>query len=74
MADMQRARAYMAQMQDNDIEKKRIFWRGDRIEWMLARGFHGWFFKEIDEGRTLWPGPALPARLTQGAQTNRMRP
>jgi glutathione S-transferase len=73
-ADMQRARAYMARMQDNDIEKKRIFWRGDRIEWMLARGLHAWFFKEIDEGRTLWPGPALPARLTQGAQTNRMRP
>ena len=37
---------------------ERIFWRGDRIEWMLARGFHDWFFREIAEGRVLWPGPA----------------
>jgi hypothetical protein len=61
----------MAQMQGNNIEKKRIFWRGDRIEWILARGFHAWFCKEIDEGRVMWPGPALPASLAQGAQANR---
>jgi len=23
-------------MKNTDIEKRRIFWRGDRIEWMLA--------------------------------------
>ena len=40
--------------------RKRIFWRGDRIEWMLSRGFHDWFFKEIAEGRVLWPGPSVP--------------
>ncbi len=33
----------------------------DRIEWMLSRGFHDWFFKEIAEDRVLWPGPAVPA-------------
>jgi hypothetical protein len=27
---------------------------------MLARGFHDWFFKEIAEGRVLWPGPSVP--------------
>jgi glutathione S-transferase len=69
-ADTQRARDYMAHIKDTSIEKKRIFWRGDRIEWLLARGFHAWFFKEIDAGRVLWPGPALPARLGQGARSN----
>ena len=67
-ADTQRARDYMAHMKEADFEKKRIFWRGDRIEWLLARGFHPWFFKEINEGRVLWPGPALPAPLNRGAQ------
>jgi glutathione S-transferase len=34
----------------------RIMWRGDRIEWMLARGFHEWFFGEVRAGRVAWPG------------------
>jgi hypothetical protein len=45
-------------MKDREIEKRRIFWRGDRIEWMLARGFHAWFFNEIKEDRVAWPGHA----------------
>lgn len=40
-------------------------WRGDRIEWLLARGYHDWFFNEIKQGRVLWPGPALPAPIKQ---------
>jgi len=62
-ADLKRARNYVVTMKDRDIEKQRIFWRGDRIEWMLARGFHAWFFKEIEENRVAWPGPALPAPM-----------
>jgi len=62
-ADTQRARDYVAHIKDRDLEKRRIFWRGDRIEWILARGFHAWFFREISEERVLWPGPALPAPL-----------
>jgi hypothetical protein len=27
-------------LKDHDFERRRIFWRGDRIEWLLARGFH----------------------------------
>jgi hypothetical protein len=65
-ADMQRARDYVAHMNERDLERKRIFWRGDRIEWILARGFHSWFFKEVNEGRAIWPGAALPAHLNQG--------
>jgi glutathione S-transferase len=59
--DQGRARNYVAAIKEHDLERKRIFWRGDRIEWMLSRGFHDWFFKEIAEGRVLWPGPAVPS-------------
>jgi glutathione S-transferase len=67
MADLQRARDYVADLRDRDVERRRIFWRGDRIEWMLARGFHDWFFKEIKEQRVLWPGPALPVPMRPDA-------
>jgi len=62
-ADLERARSFMAGIGGDGLEKQRIFWRGDRIEWILARGFHDWFFNEIREQRVLWPGPALPAPL-----------
>ena len=45
-------------------EKTKTFWRGERIEWLLASGFHTWFFREIEQGRVLWPSttviPSLP--------------
>jgi len=66
-ADLRRAREYMASMGSSGIEKQKIFWRGDRIEWILARGFHDWFHQEIREGRVLWPGPALPAPLASSS-------
>jgi glutathione S-transferase len=66
-ADLERTRSFMANIGGDGLEKKRIFWRGDRIEWILARGFHDWFFKEIREQRVLWPGPALPAPLKRKA-------
>ncbi len=69
-ADLRRARDYVVGLKDRDIERQRIFWRGDRIEWMLARGFHAWFFDEIKEGRVAWPGPALPAPMKLGAINN----
>ncbi len=62
VADIGRARAYVAHLGDHDVERRRIFWRGDRIEWMLSHGFHDWFMREITEHRVLWPGPALPAQ------------
>ena len=62
-ADLHRARDFVADLRARDVERRRIFWRGDRIEWLLARGFHAWFFNEIEEGRVLWPGPAVPAPL-----------
>ena len=67
-ADLKRARDYVVNLKDRDIEKRRIFLRGDRIEWILARGFHAWFFNEIKEGRVAWPGPALPAPMKLDAK------
>lgn len=45
----------MGSLSNAEFERNRIFWRGDRIEWLLARGFHDWFFAEIKAGRTIWP-------------------
>ena len=51
----------MARAPENDLEREKIFWRGDRIEWILARGYHEWFFKEIEEDRVLWPKIGTPS-------------
>lgn len=59
-ADMQRTRDYMQNLDPQEIETNRIFWRGDRIEWLLAKGFHAWFLGEIEADRVIWPGLSLP--------------
>jgi len=59
-ADVTRARNYINSIADRNLERRRIFWRGDRIEWLLARGYHDWFAKEIAEDRVIWPGLGIP--------------
>ena len=54
-ADLERARSFLANLGGEGLEKQKIFWRGDRIEWLLARGFHDWFLDEIKAERVLWP-------------------
>jgi glutathione S-transferase len=66
-ADLRRTRDYVVNLKDRDFERRRIFWRGDPIEWLLARGFHAWFFDEIRQDRAAWPGPPMPAPLTRAA-------
>lgn len=54
--DAQRTTNFMKTLKTNDeIERTKLFWRGDRVEWLLARGFHEWFYGEIKAGRVLWP-------------------
>jgi glutathione S-transferase len=54
--DAKRTADFMRTISTNtSFEREKIFWRGDRIEWMLARGFHKWFVNEIESGRVLWP-------------------
>jgi glutathione S-transferase len=63
--DLARTKAYLSDPGViNGIERNKIFWRGDRIEWILAKGYHDWFTKEIREGRVMWPqyGPPAAAR------------
>ena len=54
-ADLARTREWMTSMRQDATKVSRIVWRGDRIEWMLARGFHEWFLGEIRAGRVGWP-------------------
>jgi glutathione S-transferase len=59
--DLERTKSYLSNPAAPDLERTKIFWRGDRIEWVLARGFHAWFVREIEEGRVVWPGLGLPS-------------
>ncbi len=54
-ADLERTQAFLRNVGPGLQRPPRIVWRGDRIEWMLARGFHEWFFAEIAAGRVAWP-------------------
>jgi glutathione S-transferase len=71
-ADLERARAYLADLGARNLERRKIFWRGDRIEWVLARGYHDWFMREIREGRVIWPGLGVPGPpvVSRGADPN----
>jgi len=53
-ADLARTRDFM-KSQATAPKLERIVWRGDRIEWILSRGFHEWFFGEIRANRVAWP-------------------
>lgn len=53
--DVRRLKAFFAVRDLSRYERRKIFWRGDRIEWLLAAGFHEWLLQEIREGRVLWP-------------------
>ena len=56
MDDARRTADFLRTIPTNtSFEREKIFWRGDRIEWLLARGFHDWFAGEIKAGRVLWP-------------------
>jgi glutathione S-transferase len=53
-ADLTRAQTFLSAA-GTITRPAQIVWRGDRIEWMLARGFHDWLCAEIREGRVAWP-------------------
>lgn len=55
-ADVQRVKDFMQGIERSQYEFRRIAWRGDRLEWVMRRGFHAWFAQEIEQGRVMWPG------------------
>ncbi len=59
LADLKRVRSFLQNVDGAQVERRKLFWRGDRIEWMLANGQHDWFFGEIREDRVLWPPQTL---------------
>jgi glutathione S-transferase len=63
--DLERTKSYLAMGTFLNVERKKIFWRGDRIEWVLAKvGHHGWFWEEIVAGRVIGPGRGVPGART----------
>ncbi len=44
-------------------ESVKVVWRGDRLEWLFANGFHDWWAEELRSGRAVVPGwrPGVPA-------------
>jgi len=40
-------------------EAERVIWRGDRLEWLFARGFDGWWAAERAAGRAIIPQPEV---------------
>ena len=53
--DRKRTAEFLKNLSGSNHELKRIFWSGDRIEWLMSRGFHEWFAREIAAERTSFP-------------------
>lgn len=53
--DAKRTAAFLKTLASGNHERKKLFWSGDRMEWLLARGFHHWLAAEIDAGRAAFP-------------------
>lgn len=54
-ADAKRTAAFLKTLGDGNHERRKLFWSGARVEWLLSRGFHEWFMNEIAEGRAKFP-------------------
>jgi glutathione S-transferase len=52
----QRTVAVLKELKHLTHERRRLFWSGDRMEWLISRGFHQWFAGEIAAGRAAFPG------------------
>ena len=55
-ADAKRTFLFMKELKHLTHERSRLFWSGDRMEWLMSRGFHTWLMKEIEAGRAVFPG------------------
>jgi glutathione S-transferase len=54
--DTKRTAAFLKTLSSSTHERRRLFWSGDRLEWLLSRGFHGWLGGEIQSDRVAFPG------------------
>lgn len=57
VADAQKTATFLKEGRHLAHERRRLFWSGDRMEWLISRGFHKWLFAEIEAGRAAFPEP-----------------
>jgi hypothetical protein len=55
-ADARRTALFLKELKHLTHERRRLFWSGDRMECLMARGFHDWLVSEIKAGRARFPG------------------
>ena len=53
--DRERTAAFLKELSSANHERTKLFWSGDRLEWLLSRGFHAWFIGEVAAGRASFP-------------------
>jgi hypothetical protein len=54
--DARKTAAFLKEGRHLSHERRRLFWSGDRMEWLISRGFHRWLAAEIEAGRAAFPG------------------
>ena len=53
--DRRRTAKFLKTLSSANHERRRLFWSGDRLEWLLANGFHDWLIAEIRADRASFP-------------------
>lgn len=53
--DVERTKAWFLTINERPLERDKIAWRGDRLEWLMAKGFHEWFYTQIEQDKVIWP-------------------
>jgi glutathione S-transferase len=54
-ADARATAAFMKALPASNHERRKLFWSGERMEWLMGRGFHAWLVAEIEAGRAVFP-------------------
>jgi glutathione S-transferase len=55
--DRKRTAEFLKTLPTRDVERGKLFFSGERMEWLFSRGFHDWFNGEVTAGRAVFPEP-----------------
>jgi len=55
LSDLKNIKAWLGTISERPLERNKIAWRGDRLEWLMAKGFHEWFYTQIEQNKVIWP-------------------
>jgi glutathione S-transferase len=53
--DRKRTAEFLKALPGTNHERRLLFWSGERMEWLMSRGFHDWLYSEIKVGRAVFP-------------------